>query len=77
MPYFSNPNFFRMNLPAAMKRIVKLFQGHHDLIVGFECFLPAGYKIKVCPQTIDLKASRFDFFFVYTILYTSHNLYLF
>ncbi|XP_076454286.1 paired amphipathic helix protein Sin3a-like isoform X3 [Babylonia areolata] len=33
--------------PGVFKRISNLFKGHPDLIVGFNTFLPPGYKIEV------------------------------
>ena len=32
--------------PGVIKRVTQLFQGHPDLIIGFNTFLPAGYEIK-------------------------------
>lgn len=40
-----------IDTPGVIERVSKLFQGHPDLILGFNTFLPPGYKIEV--QTND------------------------
>lgn len=32
---------------GVVERVKELFQGHQDLILGFNTFLPAGYAIKL------------------------------
>ena len=36
-----------IDTPGVIKRVSSLFQGHPDLVVGFNTFLPPGYKIEV------------------------------
>lgn len=35
-----------------IKRVSELFKGHNSLILGFNTFLPPGYKIEVVHETI-------------------------
>ena len=35
-----------------IKRVSELFKGHNGLILGFNTFLPPGYKIEVVHETI-------------------------
>lgn len=35
----------RIDTPGVIMRVKSLFHGHHDLILGFNTFLPPGYKI--------------------------------
>ena len=37
----------RIDTPGVINRVSNLFKGHSDLIVGFNTFLPPGYKIEV------------------------------
>ena len=39
--------YCRINTPGVIKRVSELFRGHNDLILGFNTFLPPGYKIEV------------------------------
>ena len=39
--------FYSIDTPGVITRVSKLFRGHPDLIVGFNTFLPPGYKIEV------------------------------
>uniref|UniRef100_A0A8C7XZB9 SIN3 transcription regulator family member Aa n=1 Tax=Oryzias sinensis TaxID=183150 RepID=A0A8C7XZB9_9TELE len=43
---------FLIDTPGVISRVSQLFKGHPDLIMGFNTFLPPGYKIEV--QTNDL-----------------------
>lgn len=38
---------FSIDTPGVINRVSNLFKGHPDLIVGFNTFLPPGYKIEV------------------------------
>ena len=38
---------FSIDTPGVISRVSTLFKGHPDLIVGFNTFLPPGYKIEV------------------------------
>ena len=46
--------FFLISIdtPGVISRVSQLFKGHPDLIMGFNTFLPPGYKIEV--QTNDM-----------------------
>lgn len=44
--------FISIDTPGVISRVSQLFKGHPDLIMGFNTFLPPGYKIEV--QTNDL-----------------------
>ncbi len=35
-----------------IERVLHLFRGHQSLILGFNTFLPAGYKIEVRPPSL-------------------------
>ncbi len=41
------PYDFSIDTPGVINRVSNLFRGHPDLIVGFNTFLPPGYKIEV------------------------------
>lgn len=41
-----------IDTPGVISRVSQLFKGHPDLIMGFNTFLPPGYKIEV--QTNDM-----------------------
>ncbi|KAJ0056818.1 hypothetical protein NL108_018215, partial [Boleophthalmus pectinirostris] len=43
---------FNIDTPGVINRVSQLFKGHPDLIMGFNTFLPPGYKIEV--QTNDM-----------------------
>ena len=40
--------FSSIDTPGVIARVSNLFKGHPDLIVGFNTFLPPGFKIEVC-----------------------------
>lgn len=44
--------YYSIDTPGVINRVSQLFKGHPDLIMGFNTFLPPGYKIEV--QTNDL-----------------------
>lgn len=48
-PFFC---YYSIDTPGVINRVSQLFKGHPDLIMGFNTFLPPGYKIEV--QTNDL-----------------------
>lgn len=50
--FFSPPPSCSIDTPGVISRVSQLFKGHPDLIMGFNTFLPPGYKIEV--QTNDL-----------------------
>ena len=37
----------RIDTPGVIKRVSELFKGHNNLILGFNTFLPPGYKIEL------------------------------
>lgn len=39
--------FSSIDTPGVIGRVSNLFKGHPELIVGFNTFLPSGYKIEV------------------------------
>jgi paired amphipathic helix protein Sin3a len=45
-------DFVSIDTPGVISRVSQLFKGHPDLIMGFNTFLPPGYKIEV--QTNDM-----------------------
>lgn len=48
--YFS----YRIDTPGVINRVSNLFKGHPELIVGFNTFLPPGYKIEVQANEINV-----------------------
>ena len=46
--------FFRIDTPGVINRVSNLFKGHPELIVGFNTFLPPGYKIEVQANEINV-----------------------
>lgn len=46
--------YFSIDTPGVINRVSNLFKGHPDLIVGFNTFLPPGYKIEVQCETINV-----------------------
>lgn len=40
-------SFCSIDTPGVINRVSNLFKGHSDLIVGFNTFLPPGYKIEL------------------------------
>jgi paired amphipathic helix protein Sin3a len=43
-------SFQSIDTPGVISRVSNLFKGHPELIVGFNTFLPPGYKIEVHPN---------------------------
>ncbi|XP_053742174.1 SIN3 transcription regulator family member Aa isoform X1 [Synchiropus splendidus] len=41
-----------IDTPGVISRVSQLFKGHPDLIMGFNTFLPPGYKIEVQPNDL-------------------------
>lgn len=50
--YYHSFCYYSIDTPGVINRVSQLFKGHPDLIMGFNTFLPPGYKIEV--QTNDL-----------------------
>lgn len=50
--YYHSFSYYSIDTPGVINRVSQLFKGHPDLIMGFNTFLPPGYKIEV--QTNDL-----------------------
>lgn len=43
-------SLYSIDTPGVISRVSNLFKGHSDLIVGFNTFLPPGFKIEVHGQ---------------------------
>lgn len=41
-----------IDTPGVISRVSQLFKGHPDLIMGFNTFLPPGYKIEVATNDL-------------------------
>jgi paired amphipathic helix protein Sin3a len=48
--YSVSPPVYRIDTPGVIARVSDLFKGHDDLILGFNTFLPPGYKIGKTPN---------------------------
>ena len=50
------PPFLPLSIdtPGVISRVSNLFKGHPDLIVGFNTFLPPGFKIEVHQNEINI-----------------------
>lgn len=46
--------FCSLDTPGVISRVSNLFRGHPDLIVGFNTFLPPGFKIEVNEGDLNL-----------------------
>ncbi len=44
-----------IDTPGVISRVSNLFKGHPDLIVGFNTFLPPGYKIEVQAEIVSVQ----------------------
>lgn len=40
-----------IDTPGVIQRVSELFKGHVELILGFNAFLPSGYKIEAVPES--------------------------
>jgi paired amphipathic helix protein Sin3a len=38
---------YSIDTPGVIDRVSRLFEGHSELIIGFNTFLPPGYKIEM------------------------------
>jgi paired amphipathic helix protein Sin3a len=50
-----------LDTPGVIERVSNLFKGHAELIVGFNTFLPPGYKIEVQQTTEQVSFSYSKF----------------
>lgn len=50
MQFFCNFIYCSIDTPGVIQRVSNLFRGHPELIVGFNTFLPLGYRIEVQPN---------------------------
>ena len=48
------PPLCSIDTPGVISRVSNLFKGHPDLIVGFNTFLPPGFKIEVHHNEINI-----------------------
>lgn len=39
--------FCSIDTPGVINRVSQLFHGHPDLVLGFNAFLPPGYRIEI------------------------------
>ena len=46
---------YSIDTPGVINRVSVLFKGHPDLIVGFNTFLPPGYKIEVANNQLSVR----------------------
>lgn len=44
----------RIDTPGVIQRVSELFKGNNNLILGFNTFLPPGYKIEVVTEEIPI-----------------------
>lgn len=44
-----------LNTPGVIAEVSRLFRGHNDLIVGFNTFLPPGYRIEQMPHNNEIR----------------------
>eukprot|EP00040_Diaphanoeca_grandis_P026119 m.145798 g.145798 ORF g.145798 m.145798 type:complete len:319 (+) comp30455_c0_seq1:246-1202(+) len=49
-----------IDTPGVIHRVSQLFEGHPDLIVGFNTFLPTGYKIEVPDKSGQIRVTYKD-----------------
>ncbi len=54
IPIFCIKNPCSIDTPGVISRVSNLFKGHPDLIVGFNTFLPPGFKIEVHQNEINI-----------------------
>lgn len=43
----SNISIHSIDTPGVINRVSQLFHGHPDLVLGFNAFLPPGYRIEI------------------------------
>ncbi|KAJ1628399.1 paired amphipathic helix, partial [Pavlovales sp. CCMP2436] len=43
-----------IDTPGVIRRVLTLFAGHNSLILGFNTFLPPGYRIELVPDAHDM-----------------------
>lgn len=46
-----------LDTPGVIARVSTLFRGHNDLIVGFNTFLPPGYRIEQMPHNNEIRVT--------------------
>lgn len=50
-PCFLTCDCCSIDTPGVIRRVSELFKGHNNLILGFNTFLPPGYKIELVPSS--------------------------
>ena len=64
-----------IDTPGVIARVSCLFKGHPELIVGFNTFLPPGYKIEVqCNESVQLAMPGILGAGMQTIVHTPHGI---
>merc|ERR1739838_814968 len=64
-----------IDTPGVIARVSQLFRGHPELIVGFNTFLPPGYKIEVqCNEAIAVSMPGILGAGMQTIVHTPHGI---
>lgn len=59
--YFSLPVLLNsIDTPGVINRVSQLFHGHPDLVLGFNAFLPPGYRIEVPKNGVAFLQSPFS-----------------
>ena len=56
---------YSIDTPGVISRVSNLFKGHPDLIVGFNTFLPPGFKIELHGEN-EIKVTNVSLFTVYS-----------
>ena len=58
-----------IDTPGVIARVSSLFRGHPELIVGFNTFLPPGYKIEVQAEQVCFVGKRLITTYLFTFSY--------
>lgn len=49
-----------IDTPGVINRVSQLFHGHPDLVLGFNAFLPPGYRIEIPKNGVAFHQSQFS-----------------
>lgn len=61
-----------IDTPGVIQRVSRLFRGRPNLIVGFNTFLPSGYKIEVDGDKITVCTPSGESKLIYNASYSSY-----